>query len=105
MAGPMTTRLANLGGRSGPLTLGAPAGRPDHRTVWIDQRGSEALTTPEWNRLLAVAVKKGSIGRLGRAGMSHPSRCRSSRLWASPLKMGHRGGEVCGTQAPPRQRP
>jgi hypothetical protein len=27
MAGPMTRRLANLGARSGPLTLGALAGR------------------------------------------------------------------------------
>jgi hypothetical protein len=53
----MTRRLANLGARSGPLTLGALAGRPDHRTMWIDQRGPEVLTTAECHRLLGVAAK------------------------------------------------
>lgn len=32
--------------------------------MWIDQRGSEILTDPESLRLLAVAAKEGSIGRL-----------------------------------------
>jgi len=32
--------------------------------VWIDQRGSEVVSLPECLRLLAVAAKKGTIGRL-----------------------------------------
>src|ERR1700722_6678823 len=32
--------------------------------MWIDQRGSEILTTPECLRLLAVAAKEDHVGRL-----------------------------------------
>jgi hypothetical protein len=40
--------------------------------MWIDQRGSEVLTTPECHRLLAVVAQRGGIGRLAVAGNGAP---------------------------------
>jgi hypothetical protein len=46
--------------------------------MWFDQRGSEVLAEPECLRLLAVAAKRSSVGRIavsdspGRAPIVHP---------------------------------
>lgn len=40
--------------------------------MWIDQRGSEVLTAPECQRLLAVAAEQRKIGRLAVSGEGAP---------------------------------
>ncbi len=48
----------------GRTPLEASGDLRDPGCVWIDQRGSEVVPLPECLRLLAVAAKKGAIGRL-----------------------------------------
>ena len=48
----------------GPRTLATAHPIADAGTMWIDQRGSEVLPLSECVRLIALASKKGLLGRL-----------------------------------------
>jgi len=53
-----------LSGVLGPTPLGGAPSDRHSWGMWIDQRGSEILDTPECLRLLAVAAKEDHVGRL-----------------------------------------
>jgi hypothetical protein len=58
------------------------------RTMWIDQRGSEVLTTPECHRLLAVAAKKGPPARRETAGVSALYKCSRQGICIPNIAVG-----------------
>jgi hypothetical protein len=81
-------RLANLGVRSGPLTLDAWPGDQTIGPCGSINEGSEDLTTPECHRLLAVAAKKGPPARRETAGVSALYKCSRQGICIPNIAVG-----------------